>query len=117
MFRTFLPLALIGIFAGCAHPIGHFTVVTGQNVNGLDAISSSAGADAAKVSGESCRDFILFIPISSRPTFDGALASAIQKSKGANALRDVTVTRDGLFTLFYNKQCYEIEGTPIKLGK
>ena len=101
--------------AGCAHPMGHFSVLSSRNVNGLDAISSPVGT--SRVSAETCRDWILFIPITSRPDLDDALSEIVHKTPGANALSDVTMKRDGLFTFFYNKQCYTIEGTPIKLGK
>jgi hypothetical protein len=107
----------IAALTGCAHPIGHFTVVSDKNVSGLDAITTNVGSGSTKVAGESCRDFVLFIPVSSPRDLDEAFANAIQKSPGANALSDVTVKGDGLFTLFFNKQCFSVEGTPIKLGK
>jgi hypothetical protein len=95
---------------GCAHSMGHFSVMSDKNVNGLEPGSSS-------VKGESCGDYVLFIPVSSRADLDSAFAEAIRKNPEANALKDVTVKRDGLFTFFYNQQCYSVEGTPIKLGK
>jgi hypothetical protein len=102
---------------GCASPIGHFTVISGNNVSGLDSVSTNVGQASTRVSGESCRDLILFIPVSSSRNIDDAFSDAIRKAPGANALSDVTLKRDGLFTLFFTKQCFTVEGTPIKLGK
>jgi hypothetical protein len=110
-------LLLAFVLSGCAHPMGHFTVVADRNINDLDSISSPAGQSKTRVSGESCRDYILFIPISSRRDVDVATQEALQKTPEANGLKDVTLSSDGLFTLFYNEQCYVVEGTPIKLGK
>jgi hypothetical protein len=110
-------VSMTAALTGCAHSIGHFTVISDKNVSGLDAITTNVGSSSTKVSGESCRDFVLFIPVSSARDLDEAVAEAIQKAPGANALSNVTVKRDGLFTLFFNKQCFSVEGTPIKLGK
>ena len=68
---------------------------------------------AARVRGESCRTTITVIPLSGFPDLIKANADALSKAPGAKTLLDVQTSYTNLFTFFYNKFCFVVEGTPV----
>jgi hypothetical protein len=66
------------------------------------------------VSGYSCKDFVFFVPVSGGASVADAWTDAMNQITGTEALTDVVVERGvPLFTVFYNKRCIRVTGTPV----
>ena len=102
------PLILITLTAlttACASTSDRLKLVS------TDAASGTITPSGERVRGESCRKSILFvIPFEHDGTLEDAVANALEKTNGGNALTDLKVTKKSLMTFVYNYRCIEVEG-------
>ena len=111
--RPVAPLALL-LCSACTSRLGDFSVVSRRAVLGE---APARVAVTTRVTGESCRETILFfIPLGGKADLADAFDAALAASPGANALLDVTVRRKTLLTVFYNQTCFVVEGAPVAIG-
>lgn len=106
MKQFLLPLTLASIVTGCASSTDRFKLMS------TDAASGTISPRHERVKGEACnRSILFFIPLEKDGTLEAAVANALEKSDGGNALTDLKVTRKNLMTVLYNYRCTEVEGT------
>ena len=108
MNKFILLLSLMGFISGCATTTGRFKMISTQ-------VNSGASNPENKVTGESCKKSILFIPYEREGNLEDAVDNAVQKVAGANTLIDVKVKQERLFTVFYNYHCIVVEGTAVQI--
>jgi hypothetical protein len=113
---TFFVFAGIGM-SGCSTINGHHGIISKEHIHVRGPEVVDAGPQV--VSGESCRRSVMIFGWAGHenpvPTIDEAISNALEDAPKANALEDATVTVSSLYTFFYNKGCYRVEGKPIKL--
>jgi hypothetical protein len=101
---------LVLLTTSCATPTRHLKLM------GNDATPGAVDPAITKVTGESCKRNILFvIGLAKDGTMEDAVADALAKAPGANALADIKVTGHRLLTGLYNYRCVEVEGRPVAL--
>ncbi|WP_242344473.1 hypothetical protein [Anaeromyxobacter terrae] len=106
-------VVLLCTAAGCAQRMGHFSIVSTHPATAFVAAARTHDAPRT-VRGESCRKYLLFVPLSPMPDLEDAYLRAIAAAPGADALAEVSVRTRGLFTLVYNERCLVVEGTPVR---
>lgn len=110
---TFFVFASLGI-SGCATTIGHHGIISKERVHAKGA--EVIGAEPQIVRGESCRRSVMIFGWAGHenpvPTIDEAISDALKDTPKANAIGDATVTVSSLYTFFYNKDCFGVEGKP-----
>lgn len=110
-------LVLAGLFCtllcGCSHRLVDFTLISTKNVP-LERTGDLAKADS-RVKGQDSKGMILSIPLG-MPNMKEAIDRAIESYPGAVALSDGVVYSKGWTCLFYGKNKYVVEGTPVYLN-
>lgn len=104
--RTALGLLLVAaLSSGCATRLGDLSLVASKSV-GLTPEVMQRG-----VEGEDCVHLLLFLPLGSlNPNLQEAMDNALAKVPEANAMSDLAVYNDTVFTLIYNRTCLRVRG-------
>jgi len=110
MKKLVLAGLLCGLLCSCSHRLVDFTMISTKNVP-LDQTLDLAKADK-RVKGEDSKGMILSIPLG-MPNMKEAIDRAIESYPGAIALSDGVVYSKGWSCLFYGKNKFVVEGTPV----
>jgi hypothetical protein len=97
--------------AGCSLRMGDLTAVASQNV------SVSAEPIRRAVEGRDCVHLLLFIPLGSLvPSYEEAVDRALAQVPDANALVNVSMYVEPIFTYVYNRNCLRVKGDAVKIA-
>lgn len=109
MIRALAFAVAVLLATGCTTRLGDLTVASSRK------LPTRFEVVRTNVEGRTCVEFILFVPFGAlNPSYDGAIDDALEDIPEADALADVTVMRDLLFTLFYNRTCVRVIGDAVR---
>lgn len=104
IFTTIITILL----TACASTENRLRTLSTQPING------TVIGNQEKVSGKTCRrDILFFINFENTGKLEEAIDEALSKAPGANVLTDVKITKERLFTGFYNYRCIQVEGKAL----
>jgi hypothetical protein len=108
--KTLVLVLVSALGSGCVSNWGSMNLATTRNV------SVDAETIQRKVKGEDCLHMVLFIPLGKmNPNIEQAMNNALDTTPDANALINVSVYQETLFTYVYNRSCLQIEGDAVRV--
>jgi len=106
--KSFAVVAACVVAAGCSHRMVDFTAISTKNHD------IQVAQEGQRTMGESCRHQVLWFPWGEarlKEAIDGGLEKA---GPDYDVLVDGVVYNTYTNFLFYARQCYEVEGTPVQ---
>ena len=116
MIKTVILCALLCCFVGCAVNHGHFTVASNK-VFRLSQFEMEKANRTKAVEGESVQHIVIFIPIGTQPTIEGALDDAMLKGNG-DVMTDVDMNSWFFYIPYiYGQAGWSVKGDVVKTRK
>ena len=109
-------VAITFLFSGCSIRHGDFTVLSNKLVSVSDFELSKS--DRVKgIEGKDLQRIIVFIPVGSAPTLEGALDDAFEKG-GGDVMTDAVVKYEWFYIpLIYGEAAWKVKGDVVKTRK
>jgi hypothetical protein len=116
MIKIVFLCALLCCFVGCVVNHGHFTVASNK-VFRLSQFEMEKASRAKAVEVESVQHIVIFIPIGSQPTIEGAMDEAMKKGNG-DVMTDVNIESWFFFIPYiYGQAGWSVKGDVVKTRK
>ena len=107
--RTLGLIALLLGPVGCSLRMGDFTAIASRNIR------APSQELRRGVEGRDCVHMLLFIPLGSlTPNIEEAVDRALEKVPEGNAMTNVALYQDPLFTYIYNRMCVRVKGDVVR---